>query len=214
MKDSNEPLLRRTPTQARSKKTFHHILATAAAVLEDVGWDGLTTNLVAQRAGVGVQSLYRYFPNKLSIVATLADHLIADWNAWLDDYDTTVPADIEPTAFWTGGITDCIRRLKEWPGGVAIRRAMKSSPVLRRMDLDDTGQLATRMAYITHQRGYSQSSTELVPAFLMLTEMAASLMDLYFECEPHLADDVLQAGLDMHAAYIERILTSANRTPD
>ncbi len=204
--ETTQDLLRRTPTQARSKKTFDHILATAAAVLEDVGWDGLTTNLVAQRAGVGVQSLYRYFPNKLSIVATLADHLIADWNTWVEDYDASVAADMPPGQFWTEGIRELIRRLKQWPGGVAIRRAMKSSPVLRRMDLDDTKQIAIRLAEITHQRGYGSTPSELEPAFLMLTETAVSLIDLCFECEGDLAERVLQEGLDMQAVHLERIL--------
>lgn len=208
-----QDLLRSTPTQARSKKTYDHILATAAAVLEDVGWDGLTTNLVAQRAGVGIQSLYRYFPNKLSIVATIADHLIADWNIWLEEYDASVPEDIPPGKYWAEGIRDHIRRLKSWPGGVAIRRAMKSSPVLRRMDLDDTKQIAIRLADISHQRGHCAAPSELEPAFLMLTETAVSLLDLYFECEGELAEIVLQEGLEMQAAYVERILISEKHRP-
>ncbi len=208
--DPTQDLLRRTPTQARSKKTFDLILTTAAAVLEEVGWDGLTTNLVAQRAGVGVQSLYRYFPNKLSIVATLADHLIADWNTWLEDYDGDIPKDLPPGDYWVGGIRELIRQLKQWPGGVAIRRAMKSSPVLRRMDLEDTKQVAIRMAAISYQRGYGSSPADLEPAFLMLTETAVSLIDLYFECEGDLAEHVLQQGLEMQAAYLERLLTSSN----
>ncbi len=208
--DETHDLLRRTPSQARSRKTFDHILATAAVVLDEVGWDGLTTNLVAERAGVGVQTLYRYFPNKLSIVATLADHLIADWNVWVEDYDAKASPDIPSAGFWVGTVRDLIGWLKQRPGGVAIRRAMKSSPLLRRMDLDDTKQIAIRIAELTHHRGFGASRADLEPAFLMLTETAVSLIDLYFECEGDLAEQVLQHGLDMQAVYLERILTAPN----
>lgn len=205
---TRQELLRREPTQARSKKTFDHILETSADVLEDVGWDGLTTNLVAKRAGVGLQSLYRYFPDKLSIVATIADRLIAKWNLWLDEYDASAPDPIAPSAFWIGGMRHYMDRLKNEPGGVAVRRAMKSSPPLRAMDLEDTRLFAARAARICHRRGHCQSAETVEPLFLMLIETGTSLIDMSFECEPEIAAKVLEEGFAMHGAYLERVLAS------
>lgn len=52
------------------------ILDTAAKLLEERGYDDLTTRHVAERAGVSVGSLYQYFPNKESLVhALLIEHL-------------------------------------------------------------------------------------------------------------------------------------------
>jgi AcrR family transcriptional regulator len=48
------------------------ILEAAAQLLEAHGPDGVTTDRIAERAGVSVGSLYQYFPGKEAIVATLA----------------------------------------------------------------------------------------------------------------------------------------------
>lgn len=63
---------KKQPNQARSKATFQAILDGAARILVTEGYAGLTTNHVARVAGVGIASVYEYFPGKEAIVATLA----------------------------------------------------------------------------------------------------------------------------------------------
>ncbi|HUA92012.1 MAG TPA: TetR/AcrR family transcriptional regulator [Terracidiphilus sp.] len=62
---------RKTPAQDRAKATVDAILQAAAYILVKDGWEGFTTNSVAERAGVNVASLYQYFPNKESIAVEL-----------------------------------------------------------------------------------------------------------------------------------------------
>jgi len=62
---------RKQPRQARSGATVDAILQSAAYILVKDGWQGFTTNRVAERAGVNIASLYQYFPNKESIVVEL-----------------------------------------------------------------------------------------------------------------------------------------------
>lgn len=47
------------------------IVEAATALLEDSGLEGFTTNHVAERAGVGVASVYRYFADKEAIIAEI-----------------------------------------------------------------------------------------------------------------------------------------------
>ena len=61
--------LKKSPKQARSKATVDAICGAAARLMEEEGYAAVTTNRVAERAGVSVGSLYEYFPNKQSIVA-------------------------------------------------------------------------------------------------------------------------------------------------
>jgi AcrR family transcriptional regulator len=63
--------LRKLPTQARSRARVDAILKAAGALLGEVGYDGLSTNLVAERAGVPVGSIYQFFEGKDDIVAAL-----------------------------------------------------------------------------------------------------------------------------------------------
>src|SRR5215510_10445878 len=64
---------RKQPRQARSRATVDSILQATARVLVKRGFDGLTTNLVAQTAGVSVGSLSQYFPNKAALVGALIE---------------------------------------------------------------------------------------------------------------------------------------------
>jgi AcrR family transcriptional regulator len=64
---------RKRPRQDRSRATVDSILEATARVLVKRGFDGLTTNLVADAAGVSIGSLYQYFPNKAALVAALVE---------------------------------------------------------------------------------------------------------------------------------------------
>ena len=62
---------RKSPRQARAVATVAAILEAAARILERGGPAALNTNAVAERAGIGIGSLYQYFPNKDAIVSAL-----------------------------------------------------------------------------------------------------------------------------------------------
>ena len=62
---------RRRPVQARARATVEAILEAAARVFSREGWNA-TTNRIAQEAGVGIGSLYEYFPNKQALLVALA----------------------------------------------------------------------------------------------------------------------------------------------
>ena len=62
---------RKRPHQQRSAATVDAILEAAARILERKGLDALTTNAVAELAGVSIGSLYQYFPGKAAILAEL-----------------------------------------------------------------------------------------------------------------------------------------------
>lgn len=73
---------RRDPRQARSHAAVSAILEATALILREDGTAGFTTNRVAERAGVGIGTLYDYFPNKTAILVALArDILRADGEA-------------------------------------------------------------------------------------------------------------------------------------
>lgn len=67
---------KKVPRQARSKATVKAIIQASAQVLVEEGYAGLTTNAVAERAGVSIGSVYEYFPGKEAIVAAVATQLV------------------------------------------------------------------------------------------------------------------------------------------
>jgi AcrR family transcriptional regulator len=70
---SRSSMMRKQPQQARSQATIDAILQAAAHILGQRGWRGLTTNAVADAAGVSIGSLYQYFPNKLALVEAVRE---------------------------------------------------------------------------------------------------------------------------------------------
>ncbi|WP_236518457.1 TetR/AcrR family transcriptional regulator [Sandaracinus amylolyticus] len=67
---------RKVARQARAVATVEAIHEAAIQLLTEVGYDGLTTTLVAQRAGVSVGTLYQYYGDKHSLaVALVRDYL-------------------------------------------------------------------------------------------------------------------------------------------
>ena len=64
--------MREIPRQSRAQASVDVVLEAAAQVLEAAGEAGFNTNAVAERAGVSIGTLYRYFPDKRAILRALA----------------------------------------------------------------------------------------------------------------------------------------------
>jgi AcrR family transcriptional regulator len=62
---------RKSPRQERSRATVEAILEATTDILIRQGAGRLTTNRIAERAGVNIASLYQYFPGKQAIIAEL-----------------------------------------------------------------------------------------------------------------------------------------------
>lgn len=62
---------RKQGRQARARATEEAIIEAAARFLERDRLESMTTNKIAERAGVSIGSLYQYFPNKEAILAAL-----------------------------------------------------------------------------------------------------------------------------------------------
>lgn len=62
---------RKKPVQPRAVETYAWLLEAAAQILESQGIGAFNTNLVAERAGVSIGSLYQYFPGKDALLIAL-----------------------------------------------------------------------------------------------------------------------------------------------
>ncbi len=69
---------RHRPVQERSRAMVERILLAAAQVLAERGYAGLSTNRVAEVAGISVGSLYRYFQDKDDLLERLRERGTAE----------------------------------------------------------------------------------------------------------------------------------------
>jgi AcrR family transcriptional regulator len=65
-------LIRNEPVQARSTARLAALLDAAAQVVHEIGYERLTTAMVAERAGASIGTVYRYFPDRIAVLQSLA----------------------------------------------------------------------------------------------------------------------------------------------
>jgi AcrR family transcriptional regulator len=68
---------RRKPRQARAHDTVEAIFEATAQILQREGPGRLSTNRIAERAGISIGSLYQYFPNKDAILVAMGERQLA-----------------------------------------------------------------------------------------------------------------------------------------
>jgi AcrR family transcriptional regulator len=67
---------KKRPSTPRGEQTYKTVVTATARLLERDGYENLTTNHVAERAGVGVASVYEFFPSKHALVAAVVEHMV------------------------------------------------------------------------------------------------------------------------------------------
>ncbi|HEY0247494.1 MAG TPA: TetR/AcrR family transcriptional regulator [Gryllotalpicola sp.] len=69
-------LVRTEPIQERSAARVDALLDAAAAVVDQIGFDRLTTAMVAERADASIGTVYRYFPDRIALLQGLRERAI------------------------------------------------------------------------------------------------------------------------------------------
>ncbi|MTA32767.1 MAG: TetR family transcriptional regulator, partial [Actinobacteria bacterium] len=64
--------IRVEPVQARSTARVNALLDAASEIVHEVGYELLTTAMVAERAGASIGTVYRYFPDRVALLQALA----------------------------------------------------------------------------------------------------------------------------------------------
>ncbi|MFF8812529.1 TetR/AcrR family transcriptional regulator [Streptomyces pactum] len=76
--------LRRVPVQRRSAERLGRILDACAELLDETGYEDLSTRAVAERAGVPIGSVYRFFDNKRAMAEALARRNLDEYVARIE----------------------------------------------------------------------------------------------------------------------------------
>lgn len=115
--------MRKMPTQERARRTIAAIFEATAQIVASDGPEALSTNKVAQRAGVSIGTLYQYFPTKEAIVVAMIAQerlrVMAELQGMLIKAVQQAPLDVEST------LRDQVRALLAALGtGSHLNRAM------------------------------------------------------------------------------------------
>lgn len=123
------------PRQPRSVEMVHCILNAGMHVIEEEGLHAMTTNRVAERAGVSVGSLYQYFANRESILAGIIERSLLDITQVMRTAQTAMADEPLDQALRTR-VTLMLRYYD--PHLPVVRRVLREAPLLA-----DNGMLAS-----------------------------------------------------------------------
>jgi AcrR family transcriptional regulator len=196
--------LRRAPVQRRSAERLTRILDACADLLDEVGYDSLSTRAVAVRAGVPIGSVYRFFGNKRAMADALAERNLERF---------------------TERVT---RRLEEAGAGGGWRAAMdavldeyldmkRTAPGFSLVDFGNQIPLGTGHADPNHRvadrltellSGYlgRGPDEDLRRTFLVAVETADTLVHLAFRVTPEGDERIITEMRELLRAYLSRSL--------
>lgn len=169
--------MRTVPRQQRARAAVNRILRATGELLDDAGFDALTTTAVAERADVNIATLYRYFPDKFALIEALALAI-----------ETERFEKVGPMLIAFGGSSDWRRDLRaifeklldlrvKRTGMKGLRRALHSAPQLWVTERQGFSRMAERLAIALRTRApaLTQARAELI-AVTLLT-MLVGLLD-------------------------------------
>jgi len=168
---------RKLPTQERARRTYAAIIEAGTRILERHGYEALTTNHVADLAGVGIASLYEYFPNKHALVAEIVRHVLEELLADLGrstQLITTAPPSVALET-WLGSMYAAVAKRR----GV-VRVIVQEVPFLWEIPaVDNARTMLLALARSTRDLGASIGTPPLPDAmiYLLATMTGAAVLE-------------------------------------
>ncbi|CAM5229651.1 TetR/AcrR family transcriptional regulator [Streptomyces aurantiogriseus] len=194
--------LRRAPVQRRSAERLTRILDACADLLDEVGYDALSTRAVAQRAGVPIGSVYRFFGNKKEMADALAQRNLeryaervterlkdarrGDWRAAMD------------------AVLDEYLAMKRTAPGFSLVDFGNQIPVGTRAEPNH--RVADRLTDLLAGYLGREPDEELRRTFLIAVETADTLVHLAFRMDPEGDERVIEETRELLRAYLARAL--------
>ncbi|MYR92151.1 MULTISPECIES: TetR/AcrR family transcriptional regulator [unclassified Streptomyces] len=197
------PNLRRAPVQQRSADRLARILDACAGLLDEAGYEQLSTRDVASRAEVPIGSVYRFFSNKRALVDALALRNLDLYAERITDRLGSLPADD-----WRGAIDavlDEYLAMKRTVPGFALVDFGPPSPAEDASD-DANRRLAGRLTELLAGHLGRYPGPELLRAILVSVEAADALLQLAFRTDPAGDPAIVAETRTLVRAYLAQIL--------
>jgi AcrR family transcriptional regulator len=195
--------LRRAPVQRRSAERLTRILDACAELLDEVGYDALSTRAVALRAGVPIGSVYRFFGNKRQMADALAQRN-------LERYSERVTERLKKagTGDWRAAmdaVLDEYLAMKRTAPGFSLVDFGNQIPVGAR-NAEPNHRVADRLTELLSGYLDREPDEDLRRSFLIAVETADTLVHLAFRMAPDGDEKIIAEARELLQAYLARVL--------
>ncbi|WP_181019775.1 TetR family transcriptional regulator [Nonomuraea typhae] len=185
--------LRRRPAQRRSVERVERMLDECALLLDQVGYDALTTKEVARRAEVPIGTFYQFFPDKQGLVRALAIRNLeaflqrvteriadADLEHWTDLVDLAIDEFVAMKRTTPGFAVVDFGEVLSAPGGPAIEGTNRTLDAA----LENNVIVADRLRTLTLDLLDAPAGRGLDRALLVAVEATDAVLKLAFRVHP------------------------------
>jgi AcrR family transcriptional regulator len=195
--------LRRAPVQRRSAERLTRILDACADLLDEVGYDALSTRAVALRAQVPIGSVYRFFGNKRQMADALAQRNLERFTEQVterlrsaDDGDWRSAMD---------AVLDEYLAMKRTAPGFSLVDFGNQIPVGAR-SAEPNHRVADRLTDLLSGYLDREPDDDLRRTFLIAVETADTLVHLAFRMAPEGDEKIIEEARELLRAYLARVL--------
>ncbi|MFF2791041.1 TetR family transcriptional regulator [Streptomyces sp. NPDC058049] len=196
--------LRRTPIQQRSADRLARILDACAEMLDETGYENLSTRAVALRAGVPIGSVYRFFGNKRAMAIALAHRNLDRYVDGIADRLADLPA-----THWrpvVDAVLDEYLAMKRSVPGFALVDFGVPAPPAEGPEADPNHQVADRLTELLSAHLALTPDATLERAVLVAVEATDALIQLAFRADPAGDPGIVAETRAMMHAYLARVL--------
>lgn len=198
--------LRRQPTQRRSVRRVERMLDACAELLDELGYESLSTTRIAERAGVAIGSVYQFFPDKRAITQELTRRnvelfvsrigrrfLDEDYRGWWDAVDAI--------------IDEYVDMHRTVPGFKSLHFGDVVDLNLLDSDSDNNTVIAGRLRGLLLQEYGLADSEELDVSVLVAVEAGDAVLKLAFRRAPEGAPEIIAAAKQLIRGFLSRRLS-------
>ncbi|MFI0240759.1 TetR family transcriptional regulator [Streptomyces sp. NPDC016845] len=200
---SHPTSLRRAPVQQRSAERLSRILDACAELLDEQGYDDLSTRAVATRADVPIGSVYRFFSNKRAMVDALAQRNLESYAERVAERLAAIPTDD-----WRGAmdaVLDEYLAMKRTAPGFSLVDFGTQIPV-GDPDADPNHRVADTLTDLLAPHLARTPDAALRRTFLVAVESADALVRLAFRLDPAGDERIIAEIRQLLRAYLARVL--------
>ncbi|MCX5419708.1 TetR/AcrR family transcriptional regulator [Streptomyces sp. NBC_00078] len=195
--------LRRAPVQRRSAERLTKILDACADLLDEVGYDDLSTRAVAQRAQVPIGSVYRFFGNKRQMADALAQRNLERFTEQVTERLKSAGDGGWRSAM--DAVLDEYLAMKRTAPGFSLVDFGNQIPVGAR-GAEPNHRVADRLTDLLSGYLDREPDEDLRRAFLIAVETADTLVHLAFRVAPGGDPKIIDEARELLRAYLARVL--------
>jgi AcrR family transcriptional regulator len=195
--------LRRLPAQGRSAARVQRILDTCAVLIDEIGYDRLSTTLIAERAGITIGSLYQFFPDKHAITKAL---MLRSLDAYARRLKKRFAGD-DLTHWWDGvgaAIDEYVMLHRTVPGIRILHHGEVLDAHALDADPDNGGVVADHLARALIERFAIADTPRLRFSLKVVIAASSALTMLAFRRQPDGDERVLTEAKELVRDYLHR----------